>query len=1125
MQGIPKAIEIKGIVRNATVIGAQDGQAEDLINLRFMDGSWRASGDGRLIQFTMGRTYSQLYVHTNIYHHLLGVYEGTLYWFAEIGTDGTSFYPLDNTTSRTQWPEDMQDLPTKPKRLTEVVGNIWITQNGHLLTVIDENDDFEHFVFKTGEDEYIGVDVDVNGKQTDRSLYPFGQVHFNYVSQNNSKYVKTITVSTGVSVSGNKPNNTSIETLNNLISTELAKHKTKNIFTGSLMVLCALKLYDDSYTYASQPVYIHPFDCMNNLEEVVSVGNMSAGLPVSKVAKSNYIPFYYDLNWWRYDDRDEVHKLFFIKNGKSVKITQSDSADYIVHNDDIVCSTLDYMPTLAMHYDEDYGAIKTRGYELALSIEDVDFLNKNKDIFKSLCVFVTVQEHAFDLNDKENILYGKFTEQQDLDQPENYYYAYYPSKKSKDKVIHSLLNSPFYLLKEYDNLSELADNPIIDLSAAKDEGLLNKLLYQPTLENESTNRTTYLPKVSYMYNGRLHIANYKSYPFFGYPIDLFNLHNHSVKVQNGSWFKGVLPNLADNNDAYLQYPKAQKEITNYDDLVQRGAPFFLVKVYIDSSQGEQVVCRYIPAYNPSPAVNGRADFIEDLNPLLTYPDVRAKKMEIFYVDNYTTEDWDDGNYTYLACAWVKKGEFTLKPHPYLNIAYHIDPNLKPIKLSEFTSEVEIDNVEATIKSKTIDELIALAKMQNAEEYFPNGLKVSKTDQPMVFPVENTYQVGSAEILALMSNTIAVGTGQTGNAPLYIFCKDGVYAAFVDASGEMVYPNTRPLAPDVCNNPRSVTKTDLGVVFTTDRGLMRMNGNAVEEIGQPAEGDVVHFVDPTKVDYSKYATDALTKIARLPSSLCDTMDFLTYLQGAIINYNHNMRELIVTNPTKSYSYVLDREGNWSRRTYTAKQYVSNYPTSYRLTNDGYFFKMDEEGDVNTSLEHRKEADNSIFYISNVIKLDSIGFKQAYRFVVRGYFETQMIDHSLLHLSDVSDVDEEGFILVDHIPVDRFGYINIDEMGVDDEGYIVPNGVTTQEIIKQFDLEQHVGIVVEGSYDGIKFNPLGFNRRTGKFRDIGCLVSHTDMRFFRICLSGQVTGKTRIDYMEMSAGASMLNTKIR
>lgn len=444
-------------------------------------------------------------------------------------------------------------------------------------------------------------------------------------------------------------------------------------------------------------------------------------------------------------------------------------------------------------------------------------------------------------------------------------------------------------------------------------------------------------------------------------------------------------------------------------------------------------------------------------------------------------------------------------------------------------------------------------MQNTEEHFPNGLKVSKADNPMFFPVENTYQVGSAEILALMSNTIAVGTGQTGDAPLYIFCKDGVYAAFVDASGEMVYPNTRPLAPDVCNNPRSVTRTDLGVIFTTDRGLMRMAGNQVEEIGAPAEGDVLKWFNSSfPAFYSKIATDAFRKVAGLPTNLYDTTDFLTYLKGSIVNYNHNLRELIITNPSKKYSYVMDRAGNWSRRDYTAVQYVNNYPTSYRLTSAGSFYKVDEEGDDNTPLEQRKEATNQFFYLSNVIKLDSIGFKQAYRFVVRGYFETTEIVKTYTDLKAVDRITITPAVLYNNktlydVPTlyaaikigDRVQFLkdgNHQEVIVTDK-MVGPDRLEFSEVLdayssygeysisKQSPLDPSVSCVIEGSYDGRKWSPLGFNRKSGQFTDIGCKISHTDMRFFRVCLAGQVTGKTRIDGMEISHGASVLNTKIR
>jgi hypothetical protein len=226
------------------------------------------------------------------------------------------------------------------------------------------------------------------------------------------------------------------------------------------------------------------------------------------------------------------------------------------------------------------------------------------------------------------------------------------------------------------------------MSSDRYKGVLSNITSQKTLPIEATIRQTYIPKVSYEYNSRLHIANYKSLPFFGYPIDLFHLHNHSVKVEKGAWFKGVLPNLVANNDEHLQYPKEQVSINTYQDLIDAKSPYFLVRVHIETSQGDQVVSRYIQAYDTTNAQEGRADFIEDLNPLLTYPDSRAKKMEIFYVGKYT-----EANGIYGEGVFGKKKTFELKPHPYLNLAYYISPGLKPIKLADFENYKENASLE------------------------------------------------------------------------------------------------------------------------------------------------------------------------------------------------------------------------------------------------------------------------------------------------------------------------------------------------------------------------------------------------------------------------------------------------
>lgn len=434
---------------------------------------------------------------------------------------------------------------------------------------------------------------------------------------------------------------------------------------------------------------------------------------------------------------------------------------------------------------------------------------------------------------------------------------------------------------------------------------------------------------------------------------------------------------------------------------------------------------------------------------------------------------------------------------------------------------------------SIDKWNSLSAMKNNEEYFPNGLKVSAINNPFFFPYETTYQVGSSEIVAIMSNAVAVGTGQTGAAPLYVFCKDGIYSLMVDSSGEMTYTNARIIARDVCNNAKSVTPIDSGVVFTTDRGLMSIAGSEVVEIGSAAEGDVFD-ITYTSDKAKKIMFNAFTmqQLAEFPQTLVDNTDFLTYLKGAIVNYNHNERELMVSNPDKDYTYVMDRNGNWSRRAFTAQEYVNNYPTSYRIDKSGKLYKVDAD-DNDT---------NQVYLLSNVIKLGTIAFKQAYRLVARGYFESK--ENTLLgkHVIAPNKFYDNArkILLIDPDNVDLFNKLIVGRT------IYIGNGITAKVISKNtspyrvefsesiytnsasmfsfYELEE-LGLYVFGSYDGRQWSLIGGNEKNGKFTDIGCKIAHTDIKFIRICMAGKISHASRIDFVEISYDGSSLNTKLR
>lgn len=1201
MENNSQAIEIKGIVRNQTKIGVQDGQCDDLVNLRFKDGSWRVADDGKMIVNSAGTPfsvypYTQLYVHTNVYHHLLGVTGGKLWWFANIDADNETFsYVTDNEGD----PDAIE--------ICDVQGDVTIVQNGHLLTIISlgssvttplplatssqSEERISYAIFVTGTDEYKVLNVNANGEQTDRGLYPFGRVHFNldcdskdFTHQNNDAGEILIDLE--------NPGESWSTTLNHADSGALVpktdesethaaaqlwhasmldvfnQAKEENYFTDPFLAIVAVRLYDESYVYTSAPVLLSPrekystyklyFDELQNKD--IDTGD--AGLYYQKNMASS-ISDEVELTGAGYDQKIQVKKfkvydkarLLFQGNSKTTTggITKlpfyySGSYGMKVHVNTENDSSL--TTQLATKCDLPKSKPLTsvvHGASILLTLGNINSIIDNSDILKGISIFITKPANIYKMGAADykygEVKYFSTGERRDNADGATASYTlvgnvmYKPAIREDREIVYDLIHSPFYLLRDYsiNDLRTMANTTIkVDLNNVEYKGLLSNIEQQETLPSEALGRSDFIPQVAYQYNQKLHIANYQSKQFHGFPIDCFQFSNHNLKISNGNYaIGGVLPNVEEGAD--FQYTRDKfyfigdiTDVQQYvDKALEYGYFFAAITVSLETSQGEQKVVRYIKPYRADEFKDGdQSNFIESLSPLITFPDSRAKKMTISFVRAASESS-----------ILLKTATYQLTPHPYLNLAYYIKSDLKP--LSAFATRGT--NLESFLSGEYSNYYTPDTEQNNTEVY-PNGLKVSVVNNPFTFPYENTYQVGSSEIVALMSNTVAVGTGQTGDAPLYVFCKDGIYILIVDPSGTMTYTNQPPIARDVCNNAKSVTPIDNGVVFTSDRGLMSIAGDKVIEIGSAAEGDVFDITDTSdKAKKIMFNAFTMQQLAEFPQSLVDNTDFLTYLKGAIINYNHNERELMVSNPNKDYTYVMDRNGNWSRRAFTAQEYVNNYPTSYRIDKSGKLYKVDAD-DNDT---------NKVYLLSNVIKLGTIAFKQAYRLVVRGYFETSSVAYGEINGVDVKVVGSfidrmkggEGLHMT---YITQYGQ----PMWVDtnNNNYVLNGQIqildkeTNEDITNsavQVNLGQYyqvvksyetVGCYVFGSYDGRQWALLGGNEKDqtynqGKFTDIGCKISHTDIRFLRVCLAGKLSKDTRIDYIEVSADGSALNGKLR
>lgn len=968
--GQSKAISLQGMVHNATKIGVQDGQCEDLVNLRFKDGAWRSTGDGKIVfsesDAYVGQTdaYTHMYIHTNVYRHLLGRgRDGMLYWFALIDKDGNIFNgrneEADTETHREArdifWDDEHQRCVSVP--LCLVSEDAHLSQTGNLLTII-EGHSFKFFLYKSFDKSYNQMLSNGNVDRNFSGVFPYRRnVKFNFQGGDHGDYVYECEYEVEKDEAKKTALSGMIEAFGSM------KHRNK--FTRPFLVVAACELYDGSYAFATAPQYIFPSE--------------------------------------RYS-----------RESNSSRDANYTGLSAIVQN--------------ALSGDSGYRRIESRvlGYDLFVTFEDTSDILKNKDIISAVCIFVTEEADYIDLTYDKNV-YEKIKFSND-DEASG---ITHPVIVNDNDIVDSLLNSGFFLLKRYD-VNELQNNATIriDLSSNSEKEILDNIVHQDRLTIEAFSRKQYVPKICYSYNGKLHIANYDVIPYEGFPINSFCWNNHSVQV--GGLTETPLREYFDNGTNVYSRVQYDRKAYKLPDVGYEGTHFkAYVYTEIETESGTQSVINYI---DTEEGYNIKDNLIEDLSPIIMYPDSRAKKMIFsfvgFYQGNSETQNVTSG-------VSVYRKEIALKKHPTLDFAYFVNEDLKPITFDNVGFDGNKDLPDTNL----------------ASEIFPNGLKVSKVDNPMFFPVESTYQVGSSEIVAICSNAIAVGTGQTGQAPLYVFCKDGIYALFVDASGQMTYTNARVIARDVCNNAKSVTPIDDGVVFTTDRGLMIISGEQVQEIGQPLEGDIdkssQESLGANLVLFNNYHHE---KIAGLPDDSDVRVTFLEYLKGSIINYNHNDRELMVSNPSYSYSYIYDSSRQWSRRAYRADEYVKNYPTSYRVA-AGEIYQVDKDTD----------SDNGVYIQSNVIKLDSIGFKEVHRLILRGYFET--VGESCLRL------------------------------------------------------------ITQGSYDGRRWATIGEKHKKGKFNDIGCNVSRTDCRFYRFSLAGKISKNSRFDFIEFSALPSHLDSKPR
>lgn len=923
-------IELRGISRNGSAGMQTDGCMDEIINLRQEAGTLRPVGAYSSLNRDIDMSgYDKVFVHTTaIWKNYLGVRGKEHNYSLEYFATGT-----ENTIS-----------PITPQNIGDCGSNdVEFNQAGNIAVLCGESTYF-CLRYDVKSRKYIRITNDFNGQAEDRILPPNLDIRFRVDIDSYSPYgvdipEPIITVCQTGKDSRNSSENERIDSSKLTMQRLLKKERELGRLKGFFKLIYAYELFDGSHILQSQPILMPQANdkCvrwssgkLNYLtDDAVWWQNFIASL---QAAENDVRIWNYSYAGWT-EHYEGDNNIYY----RSVKPTRNTSYSLSSHHTDythnLFCGRLTPETHLAISYSNKLQ------YKIASGIS-----SEYKDVFKGVSVFITREVYGYDT--------GSNPRKSRIEFEYKSYDNYIFKEKTDEDIIRELEENGIYYKVasiEFDKLQSPTKEWVdIDLKTNK---VLANLEAQDRLRVSEDERKSYMPKTSFTYNGRLHIADYRNIAFRGFPLNYF--YNEEGRGQfetkiNTIWRHKV------GNDAREEwregnYPMISVEVdleTKTDDIkvVRYEKVPLISRGFISTHNFLNDISIHLGVINENAGVNTYS-----LNPMVSYPDGRAKKITI------TIQDCRDGQ------NYLKRLVLPLKEDELNNCAYYISPDLKPI-------DITVDKVWNSTP-------LNLPQSNFGMDIEHNMLKVSQTGNPLYFPLSNTYRVGSGRIIKLMSNTVSVGEGQTGAAPLMVFCSDGIWALMVDASGQVAYTNSRPISRDVLNGRDNAKNVQGGIVFATDRGLMLLSGAEVTEIGETVEGRVSrHFESSPSAEKLLYARELYDneKSVRLLKSI-DLTEFKDYLKDIRMGYNYNKQELMVANPNKEYYYVLSAMGRWYKLSGKIRFFVEDYPKTYACIAN----KL-----LNVGREEGKTAETG--FVTRAMRLGEQTFKRLTRVILRGWF---------------------------------------------------------------------------------------------------------------------------------------------
>lgn len=224
-------------------------------------------------------------------------------------------------------------------------------------------------------------------------------------------------------------------------------------------------------------------------------------------------------------------------------------------------------------------------------------------------------------------------------------------------------------------------------------------------------------------------------------------------------------------------------------------------------------------------------------------------------------------------------------------------------LTESYTEQQALQFEALISRGVIDHFTADENM---------SINVTEQYNPFIFKVDHSY-LAPGKVLGLYPQMVAVTDVSYGDYPLNVFTDRGTYA-LLQGNGAVLYGAFRPISNLVSTS--NGIPTESGTFFLAAGGLWLIAGSHAVLISDALSRG------PHKYIRSCAGYQQICNGQYDISELESDPTFEEFTQGASLVYNRFRDELIISNPSYSYSYVL------------SLKYRQWFKVAYRLYQDAW-----------------------------------------------------------------------------------------------------------------------------------------------------------------------------------------------